>query len=290
MGKTLSAELAKIGGIVFVSLLLWEGFNLFIENRLDFKAEEKQPSARVRTLLTVGRNALFVALTVSSTLMVLSDLGINIAPLLAGAGVVGLAVGFGSQKLVQDIITGAFILFEDLISVGDVVTVGGESGRVEAITIRTVRLRGLLSGHVHTIPFSTIGTITNMTREFSYYVFDVGIAYREDVDAVIEVLKDLGREMQDDPYFGILLLGPLEILGVDAFASSAVIVKARFKTVPIKQWEVGREFNRRMKKRFDALDIEIPFPHVTVYFGVDKAGNAPPARLDLRLKELAGYD
>ena len=158
------------------------------------------------------------------------------------------------------------------------VRVAGQAGLVEAISIRSIRLRDL-TGSVHTIPFSTVDTVTNLTKEFSYYVLEVGVAYREDTDAVVEVLRAILDEMRQDPDIGAFIVEPLDVLGVDAFADSAVIIKARIKTVPIKQWTVGREFNRRMKKRFDELVIEIPFPHTTVYFGVDKAGAAPPARV-----------
>jgi small conductance mechanosensitive channel len=172
------------------------------------------------------------------------------------------------------------ILFEDMIAVGDVVEVGGQGGLVEAVTIRNVRLRDL-AGTVHIIPFSAISTVSNLTKDYSYYVFDVGVAYREDTDHVVAVLKGLGAELESDPDFTRLILQPLEILGVDSFADSAVIIKARFKTRPIQQWNVGREFNRRMKKRFDELGIEIPFPHQTLYFGVDKEGNAPAAHVQI---------
>jgi moderate conductance mechanosensitive channel len=201
---------------------------------------------------------------VMSTLVVLSDIGINIAPLLAGAGIAGLAVGFGAQKLVQDIITGIFILFENLITVGDVVSVGGKDGLVEAITIRTIRLRDL-AGNVHTIPFSSIGPITNMTRDFSYYVFDVGVSYQEDIDGVMDELSAIGQDLMQDPQYAPLILEPLEILGVDGFASDAVKIKARIKTLPIKQWDVGREFNRRMKKRFDQLAIEMSLSRLSIF-------------------------
>ena len=200
--------------------------------------------------------------------------------LLAGAGVLGLAVGFGSQKLVQDLVTGVFILLEDQISVDDVVKVADKAGLVEAVSIRSVRLRDF-SGTVHTIPYSAIGTVSNLTKEFSCAVFEVGVAYREDVDEVMAVLKEIGAELQKDPEFGPLILEPLDVAGVDAFADSAVIIKARMKTVPTKQWTVGRQFNRRMKKRSDELGIEIPFPHQTIYFGELKGGGAPPAHVKL---------
>ncbi|HEY8095314.1 MAG TPA: mechanosensitive ion channel domain-containing protein [Methylobacter sp.] len=269
LGKTFSDEVVKIGGIVLITLLLWESVTLLIEGYLGSGENQKRKplSARRRTLLSVAHNALFIVLIVMSTLIVLSELGINIAPLLAGAGVAGLAIGFGAQKLVQDIITGLFILFEDLISVGDVVSLGGKDGLVEAITIRTVRLRDL-AGNVHTIPFSSIGPITNMTREFAYYVFDVGVSYQENIDTVMDELAAIGQEMLREPQYATLILEPLEILGVDSFASDAVMIKARIKTLPIKQWDVGREFNRRMKKRFDQLSIKMASSHsLTVYIG-----------------------
>jgi small conductance mechanosensitive channel len=192
--------------------------------------------------------------------------------------VIGLAIGFGSQKLVQDIITGMFVLLADTIRVGDVVEVAGRSGVVERVTMRTVVLRDY-GGNVHTIPYSSIDTVSNSTKEFSYAQFDIGVAYRENVDEVMEVMRHVGQELNRDPYFRRLILEPLEVAGLDRFADSAVVIKARFKTRALKQWEVMREYNRRLKNRFDELGIEIPFPHQTLYFGADKQGEAPPARV-----------
>ena len=271
-GRVLGSTLFTVGAIIVTSFLIWEVTGFFIESYLaekDYNGNHQVVSARTKTLLTVARKALLIALLVLSTLLVLSELGINIAPLLATAGVLGLAIGFGSQKLVQDVITGVFILLEDLFAVGDVIKVGNTAGLVEAVSIRNVRLRDF-SGAVHTIPFSSIDTISNLTKEFSFYVFDIGVAYRENVDAVMEVLKQLGEELKQDPEFGPLMKEPLEVVGVDRFADSAVVIRARIKTIPIKQWTVGREFNRRMKNRFDELGIEIPFPHQTIYFGDEK--------------------
>ncbi len=290
-GKVLGGTIASVIGIILVTFLIWEIANSLIENSLtkkDANGTDLEASARTRTLLTVARKALGIVLTVVSTLMVLSEIGVNIGPLLAGAGVLGLAVGFGSQKLVQDVITGVFILLEDQIAVGDVIDLGGKAGVVEAVSIRTVRLRDL-SGTVHTIPFSAISTVSNKTKDYSFSVMEVGVAYRESVDEVMEVLKEIGAELQLDPEYGAKILEPLEVLGVDAFADSAVVIKARIKTVPVKQWWVGREFNRRMKNKFDELDIEIPFPHQTVYFGVDKQGQAPPARFQVQSKQGGEY-
>src|SRR3954463_2036523 len=169
-------------------------------------------SARVRTLLPLLRNAVMVLLITVVSLVTLSEFGVNIAPLLAGAGVIGLAIGFGSQTLVKDVITGLFILFEDTISVGDVVDVGnGHSGLVEAITIRTIKLRDMAGG-VHSIPFSQVNSVLNMTKDFSYYVLDIAVAYGEDPDGVVGIIKDLGAELQATPQFGRVILEPIEIM------------------------------------------------------------------------------
>lgn len=278
-GQRVVGSLFSIGIVAIAALILWEGVSTAIERYLsqtDADGNIVERGARVRTLLPLLRNAILVVLVIMVVLIVLSEFGINIGPLLAGAGVVGLAVGFGSQKLVQDVITGIFILLEDTISVGDVVTAGGMTGVVERLSIRSIRLRDL-SGNVYTIPFSSVDTVTNMTKEFSMAVIEAGVAYRESVDDVMVALEQLGTEIQEDEEFGPLILEPLEMLGVDALADSAVVIKCRFKTVPLKQWAVRREFNRRMKNRFDELGIEIPFPHQTLYFGADKDGTAPPA-------------
>jgi len=250
--------------------------------------DDAKGAARARTLLPLMRTTALIVIAVFVSLAVLSEIGFNIGPLLAGAGVIGLAIGFGSQKLVQDVITGLFILIEDTLAVGDVVRLDADhSGVVEALSIRSVKLRDL-SGNVHTLPFSEVKTILNMTKEWSYYVFEVGVAYREDIDHVMEVLKEIGKEMQADSEYGPVIMEPLEVLGLDKFADSAIIIKARIKVKPpLRQWAVGREFNRRMKARFDAEGIEIPFPHQTLYFGVDHKGDAPPAHVAMVEKAQA---
>ena len=277
-----------IGGAVSIAIvvagavLVWELANAAIESRLAGVGEGGPGSAhrvaRLRTLLPLMRKALFAVLTVMVALVALAEFGVNIGPLLAGAGIVGLAVGFGAQTLVKDIITGAFLLIEDALAVGDVVTVAGIGGVVEDLSIRSIRLRDI-SGNVHTIPFSSVDTVTNMTKDFSYYLLDIGVAYREDTDEVSRVCSEIVEELRREPELGAFILEPLEVLGIERFDDSAVILRARIKTTPIRQWAVGREFNRRMKKRFDALGIEIPFPHRTIYFGVDKDGGAPLARV-----------
>jgi small conductance mechanosensitive channel len=232
-------------------------------------------SARTRTLLPLLRNAFLIVLVTVVAFIVLSEVGINIAPLLAGAGVVGLAIGFGSQSLVKDIITGLFILFEDTIAVGDVIDAGGHSGLVESISIRTIRMRDE-SGAIHTVPFSAVTSVVNMSRDYSFFVFTVRLAYREDTDRVVAVIAELGAELQGDPDLGPLIIAPIEIYGVEAFADAAVVVKGRIKTRTGKQALVGREFNRRLKKRFEELDIEMTFPQTTLYFGDRSGAGAPP--------------
>jgi moderate conductance mechanosensitive channel len=281
VGKRVLGAVVSIALVLVIAVLAWEVASNAIERYLTTQNREGgdlQRRARVRTLLPLLHKTLFVFLSLMVVLISLSEIGVDIAPLLAGAGVIGLAIGFGSQKLVQDVITGVFMLVEDALSVGDVVNVAGTGGVVEDMSIRSIRLRDL-SGNVHTIPFSSVGTVTNITKDFSYYPLDIGVDYREDTDHVMEVCKNILDEMRNEPAFAYDILEPLDVLGVDQFAESAVMIKARIKTRPIKQWTVGREFNRRMKKRFDELGIVIPFPHRTVYIGIEKGDQSPPLRV-----------
>ncbi len=280
-GTAVIATLASIVAIAVIAALVLEVVTTLVDRYLsatDETGEQVERSQRARTLLPLARNALRVVVGVIAALMILSEIGIDIAPVLAGVGVAGLAIGFGAQTLVKDIITGLFILLEDSVAVGDVVTAGGHTGTVEAITVRTIRLRDL-QGHVHTVPFSAVGSVSNMTKDFSYYLIDMGVAYREDYDEVVAVMREVGAEMQQDPDFGPNMLEPLEIMGLNSFGDSAVIVRARLKTKPLTQWATGREYNRRLKAAFDARGIEIPFPHTQIYFGEDKQGRAPAARV-----------
>jgi moderate conductance mechanosensitive channel len=211
-------------------------------------------------------------------LIVLSELGINIAPLLAGAGVVGLAIGFGAQTLVKDVITGIFILAEDTVGVGDVVDLSGHIGVVEAMTLRSIRLRDH-TGAVHTIPFSAVSTVMNMTRDFGYAVFDIGIAYSEDLDRVIDLLRKLGDEMRQDKAFARDIREPIEVMGINRFADTAVIIRARLKTAPGKQWGVEREFNRRLKRLFEEHGIARANPAAvpTIYLSDARPRPEPPS-------------
>jgi small conductance mechanosensitive channel len=202
--------------------------------------------------------------------MVLKNFGIDVAPLLAGAGIVGLAVGFGGQYLIRDVINGVFILLEDQYRVNDVVKIGEHGGLVESINLRITKLRDL-EGRVIYIPNGEIKTVVNFTKDYAQALLTVGVAYKENVDKVLSVIKDLGKEIKQDPCFGKLILDDLEMLGVDDFGDSQVTIKFRMKTLPIKQWEVAREFRRRLKNRFDELGIEIPFPHRTLYWGAKQS-------------------
>lgn len=239
---------------------------------------DEESRKRAATLGSVIRHLLNVVVLLVALMMILDQIGVEIGPILAAAGIVGLAVGFGAQNLVKDVINGFFILLQDQIRVGDVVEVAGKGGLVEQVNLKMTILRDL-AGNVHFIPNGNIDVVTNMTKDFSRYVFDIGVAYREDVDEVIKVIKEVDEELRADPEFKDDILEPLEIFGLDQFADSAVVIKARTTTRPIKQWRIGREFNRRLKKAFDARNIEIPFPHVTLYMGEDKVGKAPPMRI-----------
>ncbi len=270
--------------VVFIVLLGFIALKIagIISNRLVTafreRGKDSEIQKRTETLGSVIKHILTVLILLITSMMILEQLGIEIGPILAAAGIVGLAVGFGAQNLVQDVISGFFILLEDQIRVGDVIKTGGVGGLVEKVNLRMTILRDL-SGNVHYIRNGKIDIVTNMTKEYSRYVFEIGIAYRENVDEVIEVIKNIDEEMRNDPEFGNDILESLEILGLDQFADSAIIIKARYKTKTLQQWRVGREFNRRMKKKFDELDIEIPFPHRTLYMGQDKEGNSAPLRL-----------
>ena len=258
-GRALSAVLL-IGTTVLVAVLVWEGANAAIELHLAQLSASAQVAraGRLRTLLPMLRTVLLVTIVLVVLLMTLEQLGVNIAPLLAGAGVVGIAVGFGSQKLVQDLITGLFLLLENAMQVGDVVTLGGLSGTVEALSIRTIRLRAL-DGSIHIIPFSAVTTVTNQTRDYSYAVIDVSIGLNEEPDRVIDVLKKAADAMRREPRWQNIVLEPLDIMGVEKFVDLAWVLRVRMKTQPSSRWSVARELNRRIKVTFDEQGIESPF-------------------------------
>ncbi|HEU4343815.1 MAG TPA: mechanosensitive ion channel family protein [Candidatus Binatia bacterium] len=243
-------------------------------------ATETVPGAtmmRVRTLMSVLWTIAVGLIWFIAGLTILGQIGVNVAPILASAGVVGLAVGFGAQNLVKDLVSGFFLILEDQVRVGDVAVINGTGGLVEAITFRTIILRDF-SAVVHVFPNGSVTTLSNMTKDWSAYVIDMGVAYKEDTDHVVDVMRRVAEEMRSEAQYASAMLEPIEIFGVDGFGDSAVTIKARLKTRPLQQWNVGREYRRRLKKAFDAEKIEIPFPHRTLYMGEA----SPPVRVAMK--------
>lgn len=230
------------------------------------KADAIEAGKRINTLTAIIHGAIKIVLWLILIMIVLQKFGINIAPVLAGAGIVGLAVGFGAQQLVRDYISGFFIILENQIRAGDVAIINGTGGLVEKIEFRTTILRDF-SGVVHIFQNGKIDVISNMTKEWSAMVFDIGVAYKENPQVVMDLMKKVGDEIQNDSKFKDKIIEPIEIFGLDKFADSAIVIKARLKTKPIEQWAVGREYRKRLKSAFDQNNIEIPFPHTTVYWG-----------------------
>jgi small-conductance mechanosensitive channel len=251
-------------GVAVTRRLLGRVRTRVLARELAQRSLQPDSGKRLDTLFRLLQQGLAIAIWVTASLVVLRDIGVEIGPLLASAGIVGLAVGFGAQNLVRDVISGFFIILEDQIRVGDVVVINGTGGLVEQLNFRTTVLRDL-AGVVHVFPNGAITTLSNMTHEWSAYVFDIAVAYHEDVDRVIGLLREVGAELRRDPVHGPQLLEEVEVFGVDQFADSAIVIKGRLKTVPIKQWEVGREFRRRVKLAFDLHGVEIPFPQRTVH-------------------------
>ena len=283
-------SLVDIVLIVALIVALWNIVDLLIVRSLRVHARSAdglRRSNRLETLAPLMSKVLHIAILTLGALLLLSEFGVDIAPLLAGAGILGLAFGFGAQSLVKDFLTGITVLLEDSASVGDIVEIGDHAGKVESMGIRVMTLRDL-AGTVHTIPYSEVSIVQNMTKLFSYALLDVGVAYRENTDEVCAELTDVGEALQQDESFGSAILEPLEILGVDALGDSAVVIKIRLKTQPGEQWRIARELNRRIKLRFDEADIEIPFPHTTIYFGESREGTAPPMPLKIIDGEASG--
>lgn len=259
LGNRLLASLGSIGLTLAIALAIWEAVNAAIERhqaRLS-ASEQAVRSARLRTLLPMLRTTLLITIVTIVILIVLSEIGVNIAPLLAGAGVIGLAIGFGSQKLVQDIITGLFLLLENAMQVGDVVTLGGMTGTVENLSIRTIRLRSV-DGSVHIVPFSAVTSVTNMSRDFGFAVVDVSVGLNEESDRIATLLRELAAEMRAEDAWRGAVLADLDVLGVEKFLANAWVMRVRVRTTPGQRWAVGRELNRRIKHRFDELKIESP--------------------------------
>ncbi|MFC7475681.1 mechanosensitive ion channel family protein [Dankookia sp. GCM10030260] len=275
LGRRLVDTLVSIASTLVIALVVWEVANSAIQRRLTRISRDAQAarSARVRTLLPMLRTVLGAVITVVVVLNALAQLGLNVAPLLAGAGVVGLAIGFGSQTLVRDVITGIFLLLEDAVAVGDVVTLGGLTGVVENLSIRSIKLRAT-DGSVHIVPFSAVTTVTNQTRDFAFAVLDVTVAYTEDTDHVVQALKDIGAEIRAEAKWKPLIRDDIDVWGVDKLADNGVTIRARVKTEPSSRWPVVREFNRRIKMQFAEKGIIIPRPQPMVM--VERAPDRSP--------------
>src|SRR6056297_932551 len=262
----------------FLSILI-RRLNKILINRAT-KSESldtQEASKRINTLLAILKGIGKVIVWAIFLMILFKKFGIDIGPILAGAGILGLAVGFGAQELVRDFISGFFILLENQVRAGDVAIINGTGGLVEKIELRTITLRDF-SGVVHVLQNGKINTISNMTKEWSAMVFDIGVAYKENVDDVIKVMQEVGEKMLTDPEYKEKIKEPLEIFGLDKFDDSAIVIKARLKTVPGDQWTLGREYRKRLKKAFDEKGIEIPFPHTTVYWGEE----IKPLELDVK--------
>ena len=270
--------------VAIILLLAWLAATVLrrairlLRSRIESRIDDREALKRAATLSRAFRYIVTVAISLVAGMMVLSELGVSLAPILGAAGIAGVAIGFGAQSLVKDFFSGFFILFEDQIRTGDVVRIAGHAGAVEEITLRHTRLRDY-EGNVHYVPNGMIDSVVNMSRGFAQAVMDIGVAYRENTDEVYAVMRETARRMRADPEYAPRILEDLEIAGVERWDQSSVVVRCRFKVIALEQWSVRREYLRRLKMAFDQAGIEIPYPHLTVYAGHDKAGNAPAFHL-----------
>jgi small conductance mechanosensitive channel len=273
VAKTVGLALILLIGVVVaiaIGFVIRRVERMMLASRLLGADERGEYAKRVSTLLNLLKT---IALTLNWAMVVvtmLSHAGMNITPILASAGILGLAVGFGAQNLVRDVISGFFHILENQVRVGDVVRINGVGGLVEQITYRIIVMRDLEQA-VHVYPHGKVETLTNFTKDFSAMLLDVGVAYKEHPDTVIAAIKDVAQTMMDDPEWSPKLLKPLEVLGLEAFGDSAVVYRVRYRTMPIEQWAVKRELQRRLKITFDQRGIEFPFPHRTLYVAEDSA-------------------
>lgn len=269
------AKTVKVLLILFISWVLSKALKYGVRKLEGYLTRneairEDETTLRMKTFSHLLKWLGSIAIVICALYMILENFGIDVAPLLAGAGILGLAFGFGGQYLIRDIINGVFILFEGQYRINDVVEIGDFAGLVESVNLRHTRLRDL-EGRVIYIPNGEIQTVVNFTKEYSQALLNIGVAYSTDLDHAIRVIKETGAEMRKDSYFSRLILSDLEMFGIDEFADSQITIKFRIKTLPIKQWEVAREFRRRIKVRFDKENIEIPFPHRTLYWGASQS-------------------
>jgi small-conductance mechanosensitive channel len=274
-GQTITAWLTtsgiKIIGIV-IGLVILSQISKWSVRWVERLIPEKDPlqaaevKKRAQTLGNTLRDALLVVFSFVALLMILGELGIQLGPLLATAGIGALAIGFGAQSLVKDVINGFFILLENQYRIGDAIEVAGVSGLVESLTLRRTVLRDL-EGRVHMIPNGEIKIVSNLSKEWARSVLDIGISYREDLDRIIDVLSKIGKEMENEERFKEALLEPVQILGIERFGESQLVIRMAVKTAPLKQWEVSRELRKRIKNRFDEEGIQIPYPHRILFWG-----------------------
>ncbi|NYT59878.1 mechanosensitive ion channel [Alcaligenaceae bacterium] len=274
-GRATIAMIFRVAIILVLAAATWTVLASLIEHRLGTSDGTRRPSEREKTLLMLFRNAAAVVIATMTTLIALSQIGINIGPLIAGAGVAGLAIGFGAQKLVQDVITGVFIQLENGMNQNDVVELAGIFGTVEKITIRSVVIRTLDGGY-HLIPFSTIDKLTNHTRDYGYHYGEYNVAHRENVDEAIAQLDLAFKDLMQDPELAREVLEEISIPGVTGLTERGFTIRVLIKTTPGNQWAIQRGFNRLVKQRFDAAGIELPYPQAVLHFGRDKKGYAAP--------------
>jgi small-conductance mechanosensitive channel len=279
-GRGISHAIFSICATLFFSWLIWIILDTAVSEALNpstHRGKQTGPSTRARTMLPLIRNFTFIVILVIVIISTLANLGINVTPLIAGASVIGLAFGFGAQSLVQDLITGLFILIEDTISVGDSIEVdGGHAGVVESLSIRTCRLRDS-QGAIHAIPFSQIKIVKNLSRDFAFAVFDVRVPFSADVDHITRLIREVGTELYEDFRYRRDMLGPVEVFGLDRFDPNWMVIKGQIKTRPLQQWPIVRAFNQRLKRRMDDDGIEIPVPQMMLrYPGEQGAGMVPP--------------
>jgi small-conductance mechanosensitive channel len=271
-GHDISVRLFGLAGTLILAWLVWILADTGIHVALT-RSRKGLANTRAQTMMPLIRNVLFVAIFIIAAIVALANMGMNVTPLLAGAGVIGLAIGFGAQSLVADLITGLFIIIEDSLAIDDYVDVGGHLGTVEGLTIRTVRLRDI-DGIVHTIPFSEIKSIKNYSREFGYAIFRVAVPHSMGIDDAIKMMRDVAQKMRSDPLERRNIWSPLEFQGVESFESGTAILRARFKTAPIKQWEVSRAFNLALKRQLDAEGLDLATPRLSVQVVTAASGEA----------------
>ncbi|WP_455921388.1 mechanosensitive ion channel family protein [Pseudomonas putida] len=272
-GHDISVKLFSLAGTLILAWLVWILADTAVHHALTH-SRKGLANARAQTMMPLIRNVLFIAIFIIAAIVALANMGMNVTPLLAGAGVIGLAIGFGAQSLVADLITGLFIIIEDSLAIDDYVDVGGHLGTVEGLTIRTVRLRDI-DGIVHTIPFSEIKSIKNYSREFGYAIFRVNVPHTMDIDTAIKLMRDVGQKMRTDPLQRRNIWSPLEIQGVESFEAGTAILRARFKTAPIKQWEVSRAFNLALKRQLDESGLDLATPRLSVQVVTSAGGTVP---------------